>query len=494
MLNHAATLALSLSLVSLAASPALAQMRKTEPAPAVAKTQPTLSASEMTKPKVEFTLMGGYRFMHGGTMNVGWAGTGTAWTKTDNSAPTANPLTTYSSSEPTSSTENYTNTLRHGFSLSGSATYWLDPSFGLGLDYTFAHTGAKLENLHSLGYTAKLPSVDVKDNDPADGTKTETKVAVNPTLNFNGANLAVSVSNQFVQQPGATGDNDPRYGYTTTRITNFPDLANFNASTMFQVANPAGGLLNIPANTFVNTEKAIPTAAGDTSPTVSYKAEGKVGLSQADSTTMHFAEAQTKTVIGSNARGELHLLAGLTIPMITNRTVTTVAITGANGTGAAKQTVTYVDRADATKNATQVITVDAKQEADTSTTSTMVGPMIGLGGTFKVNDGFRLYGKFGYTPTMLGNAAASTTTTAKATLITENTPATGTPSKDTVVRNSSDTNGVRHFQAGGISATSFMLGARFNLTDSLGLNVEGVNQTVANLGYTGLNAGVSLAF
>lgn len=489
MLNHAATLALSLSLVSLAASPALAQARRTaEPA------APTLSASEMTKPKVEFTLMGGYRFMHGGTMNVGWTRTGTAWTKTDNSAPTANPLTTYSFSEPTSDTENYTNTLRHGFSLSGSATYWLDPSFGLGLDYTFAHTGAKLENLHSLGYSAKLPTVDIKDNESADGTQTETKGAVNPTLNFDGT-VGVNVTNQFVQQPGATGDNDPRYGYTTTQITSFPGLANFNASTMFQVANPAGGLLNIQRNTFVNTENAIPTAAGDTSPTVSYQAEGKVGRSQAESTTLHFAEAQTKTVIGSNARGELHLLAGLTIPMITNRSITTAVITGTDGTGAAKQTMTYVDRADATNNATQVITVDAKQEVDESVTSAMIGPMIGLGGTFKVNDAFRLYGKFGYTPAMIGNRATSTTTTMKATVITENSPVTGTPSKDTVVRNSSETNGARHVSTGA-SATSFVLGARFSLTDSLGLNVEGINQTVTgiNLGFTGINAGVSLGF
>ncbi len=491
MSKPVATMALSLSLVTLASSPALAQLRKTEPAPTrIAAT--SLSATEMTKPRIEFTLMGGYRFMHGTGMNLGTTAAISGSSDVNNAAPGTPPKQNDSQVDTQSiDNKNVTSNLQHGFSLSGSATYWLDNSFGLGLDYTFAHTGATLDTFKTLA----LEPMNTRtfDTDPADGTTTSIKGA-NTALS--GMGFSVSTSNTpFTLGTGGQPDYK-EFQVTRTQITAHPFGTLIGGGNPIFTADNAG-VVFAGQNTFINSNGAVPVSAAANAATNEFTAKGKIGGNEARSTTLHMADALTKTVIGANQRGELHLLAGVTIPMVMQRTVTTSVITGEDGTGAATQRVKHVDVANTANNFTQDIAVEAKRQNDALSTTTMVGPMIGLGGTFKVNDGFRLYGKFGYAPTMIGNRAQSSTMTEslKRTITYSEVGTASGKTEGSVSRewkNSSSSDAAH--SALGDEATSLVLGARFSLTDSLGLNVEGVNQTVAGLGYTGVNAGVSLGF
>lgn len=498
MLKHASALALSLSVMSLAAAPALAQAKAApaKPTSAPAKpaaapvrpaapvvvaqaTAPALSAASLAKKTFEFSLMGGYRFMHGNAQGLGSVSSNTTTNNVNNSDPATPPVTNSTVNTSNRKQSNVSNSLQHGFSLSGSATYWLDQSFGLGLDYTFAHTGARLVTFHSLG----LETMNVVNPDDAAvaGTKSDATTYV---TNFSSSNVSVTTSNAFAQPAGAGGE---KFRVTTARITSFPVTVNFTADN--------AGVVGAAGNTFINSEKAIPDAADTTSN--KFSAKGKIGESAETATTMHMADALTKTVIGSNGRGELHLLAGVSVPVIFQRSVTTSVIAGENGTGAATQKVEFIDKNTSTNNFTQDISVEAKRQLETANLSTMVGPMIGLGGTFKVNDGVRLYGKFGYTPIMVGNRTTSSTTTEFSKVVTTYTDPGSTSGKtggSTTNENSNTTVSGDFYSTANSTATSFVLGASLSLSDSLGLNVEGVNQIVAGFGYTGLNAGVSLGF
>jgi hypothetical protein len=487
-----ATMALSLSLVTLASSPALAQLRKTEPAPAPTRiSAASLSATEMAKPRVEFTLMGGYRFMQGTGLNLGSTAAITNTTDVNNAAPGTPPKQNDSRVDAQNvDNTNVTSNLQHGFSLSGSATYWLDNSFGLGLDYTFAHTGAKLDVFKKLALEPM--NTQTFDTDPADGTKTSVK---STAAALSGMNFSVFTNNApFTVGTGGQADYK-EFQVTRTQITSHPFNTLLSGNPIFTVDN--AGAVFAGQNTFINSNGAVPVSVAADAATNEFTAKGKIGGTRENSTTLHMADALTKTVIGANQRGELHLLAGLTIPMVMQRTISTSVITGEDGTGAATQRVKHVDVANTANNFTQDIAIEAKTQNDSLSTSTMVGPMIGLGGTFKVNDGFRLYGKFGYAPTMVGNRAQSSTVTEslKRTITYSEVGTASGKTEGSVAREfKNNTNSDAAHSALGGDATSLVLGARFSLTDSLGLNVEGVNQTVAGLGYTGINAGVSLGF
>lgn len=420
--------------------------------------------------------------MHGTSLNLGRK-TETSFVSREEKAPLADDAKDLlqQSGEQTN-TPNSTS-LQTGLSLSGSATYWLDPTFGFGLDYTFAHTSASLEAFHSLGLEPKnlveAPIV------PAEGGKRETK-SKGTEFSFpspTGGSVTVTTNNA----PVVFGDDQ----YQVTRTT-------LSGGTLFTTRNAADVGALTGNNTFINSEKAVPTAAAANAPTNKFTADGRIAGSREASTTMHMADALTKTVLGATNRGELHLLAGLSLPMIMTRTLTTSVITGEDGTGAATQKVEYVDPADADNKYTQVISVEAKSEQENTRTETMVGPMIGLGGTFQLNDSVRLYGKFGYTPFMMGNSSTSLTLTEKAKVVTSyrdvGANAAGVRAGSTTEeRDETSSTGATHSIAGG-NASSFVLGARFELTETLGLNVEGVSQNVSGYGYTGLNAGVSLGF
>ena len=508
MLKHASALALSLSVMSLAASPALAQAKAApakptaapaKPAAAPARpaapvvlaqaTAPALSAASIGKKTFEFSLMGGYRFLHGYRNVMGSTTANTTVNTADNAAP-GTPATTNNKATNVNdnSQEFKSNTLQTGLSLSGSATYWLDPSFGLGLDYSFAHTGASLDNFISAGLAPK--DTRTFDTDPADGTKWETK---STSISADFAGFGFSTDNS-VASIGTGGTEDYKeFQVSRLRISYEP----FNSLSGNYLPIDNAGAVGASGNSFINSDGAVPVGTAPNAATNEFIAKAKLGGTSERSTTLHMADVMTKTVIGANQRGELHLLAGLTIPMLSMRQVSTSVITGEDGTGAATQTVKHVDAADANNNFTQVIELEANRKTDYTETRTMVGPMIGLGGAFKVNDQFQLYGKFGYTPMMIGNSVEAQTITERVTV--RNTysdvgnTSGKTPGTTANEYNFSDVDGDNHYVTTGMG-TSFVLGGRFALTESLGINVEGVNQSIAGFGYTGVNAGVSLGF
>ena len=503
MFKPIATTALSLSVLTLAAGPALAQARtqaKPQPAPvvvqaqpkpasAVSQAQPALAVVAFTKPKLEFSLLGGYRWMAGSPINLGSTTTTTLDNKTDISNPATPPVTSTSSGTRTDASATSTTDMQTGFSVSGSATYWLDDSFGLGLDYTFANTASKLDLFHTLALgTANTQTLDT---DPANGTNTASK-AVTSSLTFNGNTVNVSNAPTIRGTPG----NADYKEINTTKA----DVSGFNGLS-WTIANGAQVGLGGGMSTFVNTDGAVIDTVTPATATNTFTATGKIGGTRESGTTMHMVDALTKTVIGANARGELHLLAGVSVPMFMTRNRTINTITGADGTGPAQQTVVYADTADATRNFTQVTSVEASEESDSSGSATMVGPMIGLGGTFKVSDAFRLYGKFGYTPVMAGTSVNTSTSTNYRKVSQDYTEA-GINAGAGRVKGQTSTNEDRTTSTSGDSKTSFVgttastfvLGARFNLSETLGLVVEGVDQNVSGMGYTGFNAGVNLAF
>lgn len=503
MLKHASILALSLSVMSLAAAPALAQakpapakpaqtpapVRPAAPVVVAQATAPTLSAASIAKKTFEFSLMGGYRFMHGTGNSLGSTTANTTANTVDNAAP-GTPATTNDKATSVSqnSQEYKSNSLQTGFSLSGSATYWLDPAFGLGLDYTFANTGNSLDNFISAGLAPK--NTRSFDTDPADGTKWESKTS-NVTADFAGFGFTTDNSVASIGTGGAADYKE----FQVSRLRLSYEPFNTLSGTYLSIDNAAA--VGAGNNTFINTNGAVPVGTAADAATNEFTAKAKIGGTSEQSTTLHMADVTTKTVIGANQRGELHLLAGVSIPMVATRQVSTSVITGENGTGAASQTVKHVDPANANNNFTQVIELEGNRKTDRTDTRTMVGPMIGLGGNFKVNDQFHLYGKFGYTPVVIGNRVRAENITERVTVRNtySNVGNTSGKTQGTTANEYTYSNqdGDSHSVVNGMG-TSFVLGGRYALTESLGLNVEGVSQSIAGFGYTGLNAGVSLGF
>lgn len=484
-------MALSLSLVTLVAGPALAQARRPTAEPQQIRTPDTTTLAAFTKPKFEFSLLGGYRWMAGSPLNLGGSSSSTFESNSVSTNPADAVQKSTSTTKNTSNATPSTTDMQTGFSVSGSATYWLDNSFGLGLHYTFVNTASKIDLFHTLALgTANTTTSTNPDTNPADGVTTGSN-SVSSSIGFN--NRSVSVSNAPTTR-GALATSDYKE-FNTTKA----NVSGFGLNWTFEKASEVG--LGAGTTTFVNSV-AIPETTAANAPTNTFTANGKIGGSREASTTMHMIDALTKTVIGASDRGELHLLAGVSVPMFTSRSINTSTIAGANGSGAATQTVVHADAATPDNNFTQVTSVEASDKTDNSSNSTMVGPMIGLGGTFKVSDALSLYGKFGYTPMMMGTSVSSSTSTTHQ-KISQTYTAAGTAAaaagkvvgqEQTTENNSTTSSGDTNTSFVGGTASTFVIGARFNLTDSLGIVVEGVNQNVVNAGYAGVNAGVNLAF
>lgn len=547
------SLSLSVSLVALASAPAYAQMRTAAPQQAAVTTAAAPTLSAFRRSGLELRLFGAAQWQLGNTTNYGSqvttnagsiastqnpAGGAAGAGVPDKSGTTNNPAGSLLTS-PISSTSAAIPGM--GLSYGGELSYWLNDSFGLSFDYQWMGNSANTSaSAGMLPFTpAGSYAIATGSLDPAasGSTQVTTHSASSSTLSWLN-NGAVTTDNNPIYQ-GQTGGALVATNRSAMNVNFLPNALSFTPARTTTVTGGASTVgtsgvitpFTTSSNTFLNTGAIADdpnTAAADTTAKTTYAADAKVDFKGGEDSSLSAWDLLTKIVLFDNGRTELTFLSGLTAPTMWTKRTSTVSLTNQAGTGAATQTVKRVDptTGGANTNFTETTTVSYAATSSVDASATMYGPMIGLGARAAVLPNLQVYSKFGWSPILVGTGAYNQTVAQKGNRKTVLSDVGGTQPGGFTSGTSGFVNGAELsnevntinanqgslpsvvLNAGGAS-TLAVLGARYGVTDNVGVFVEGtarafqgnafgsgVSGSGFNLSstYTGINLGASLTF
>ncbi|HEY9854142.1 MAG TPA: hypothetical protein V6D05_00300 [Stenomitos sp.] len=349
------SLALSVALVPMAASPSYAQIRRSVPTQAPAPAAAAHPGTEL-------------RIFIGPAFEGGHRRAFTTRTRTTGTAPTVAPtgatFTNASSSSTTIDQADFGDGLGVMYGVEG--TWWGSDRLGLGASLFGAYLGAGTST--NLMPPASYPSFQTV------GANT---VSVTDVTNVN------------------TG-----FGGTYTATVNAVPVGGGTADTTY------GGWAGIPgAGTTFALRSGTQTGAN---PSI-FSSTGGVAYSAGRTLWLNEIGLNGEYQVVDVPAGGVSFFGGFTMPMALMSQSFNAKTVGANGSGTVASETEKVDQGGG-NTFTRVTEYELNETTKMDGSFNAIGPVIGLNAHYNLNPGTRLYTRLGYAPVLVGTANSSTVT------------------------------------------------------------------------------------